>query len=157
MTKKNKTKGKMPKKYRVFYYGFWVLFIFGFGSFFGLFYLASTGGLGEMPDFRQLENPNTNLASQIISSDNKLLGKFHFGENRTPIEYDELPKQLIDALIAELFKPNSIFCKAVSGVQKFIATSAPLIFLILESLSILKITSCPLAREIFSISFPIFP
>ena len=100
MTKKNKTKGKIPKKYRVFYYGFWVLFIFGFGSFFGLFYLASTGGLGEMPDFRQLENPNTNLASQIISSDNKLLGKFHFGENRTPIEYDELPKQLIDALIA---------------------------------------------------------
>ena len=100
MTKKNKTKGKMPKKYRVFYYGFWVLFIFGFGSLFGLFYLASTGGLGEMPDFRQLENPNTNLASQIISSDNKLLGKFHFGENRTPIEYDELPKQLIDALIA---------------------------------------------------------
>ena len=100
MTKKNKTKVKMPKKYRVFYYGFWVLFIFGFGSFFGLFYLASTGGLGEMPDFRQLENPNTNLASQIISSDNKLLGKFHFGENRTPIEYDELPKQLIDALIA---------------------------------------------------------
>ena len=100
MIKKNKTKGKMPKKYRVFYYGFWVLFIFGFGSFFGLFYLASTGGLGEMPDFRQLENPNTNLASQIISSDNKLLGKFHFGENRTPIEYDELPKQLIDALIA---------------------------------------------------------
>ena len=100
MTKKNKTKGKMPKKYRVFYYGFWVLFIFGFGSFFGLFYLASTGGLGEMPDFRQLENPNTNLASQIVSSDNKLLGKFHFGENRTPIEYDELPKQLIDALIA---------------------------------------------------------
>ena len=62
--------------------------------------MASTGGLGEMPDFRQLENPNTNLASQIISSDNKLLGKFHFGENRTPIEYDELPKQLIDALIA---------------------------------------------------------
>ena len=100
MTKKNKTKGKMPKKYRVFYYGFWVFFIFGFGSFFGLFYLASTGGLGEMPDFRQLENPNTNLASQIVSSDNKLLGKFHFGENRTPIEYDELPKQLIDALIA---------------------------------------------------------
>ena len=100
MTKKNKTKGKMPKKYRVIYYRFWVLFIFGFGSFFGLFYLASTGGLGEMPDFRQLENPNTNLASQIISSDNKLLGKFHFGENRTPIEYDELPKQLIDALIA---------------------------------------------------------
>ena len=53
-----------------------------------------------MPDFRQLENPSTNLATQIISSDNKILGKFHFGENRTPIEYNEIPKNLVDALIA---------------------------------------------------------
>ena len=53
-----------------------------------------------MPDFRQLENPNTNLASQIISSDNKVLGKIHFGENRTPIEYNELPNELVDALIS---------------------------------------------------------
>ena len=99
MAKKRK-KNVMPKKYRIFYYGFWTLFIIGFSSLFGLFYSASTGGLGEMPDFRQLENPNTNLASQIISSDNKVLGKIHFGENRTPIEYNDLPKDLIDALIA---------------------------------------------------------
>ena len=99
MAKKSK-KNVMPKKYRIFYYGFWALFIIGFSSLFGLFYSASTGGLGEMPDFRQLENPNTNLASQIISSDNKVLGKIHFGENRTPIEYNDLPKDLIDALIA---------------------------------------------------------
>ena len=99
MAKKRK-KNVMPKKYRIFYYGFWALFIIGFSSLFGLFYSASTGGLGEMPDFRQLENPNTNLASQIISSDNKVLGKIHFGENRTPIEYNDLPKDLIDALIA---------------------------------------------------------
>ena len=99
MAKKRK-KNVMPKKYRIFYYGFWALFIIGFSSLFGLFYSASTGGLGEMPDFRQLENPNTNLASQIISSDNKVLGKIHFGENRTPIKYNDLPKDLIDALIA---------------------------------------------------------
>ena len=99
MAKKRK-KEVIPKKYRIFYYGFWALFIIGFSSLFGLFYSASTGRLGEMPDFRQLENPNTNLASQIISSDNKILGKIHFGENRTPIEYNDLPKDLIDALIA---------------------------------------------------------
>ena len=99
MAKKRKKK-VMPKKYRVFYYGFWALFIIGFSSIFGLFYSASTGRLGEMPDFRQLENPNTNLASQIISSDNKVLGKIHFGENRIPIEYKDLPQDLIDALIA---------------------------------------------------------
>ena len=99
MAKKRK-KGVMPKKYRIFYYGFWALFIIGFSSLFGLFHSASTGGLGEMPDFRQLENPNTNLASQIISSDNKVLGKIHFGENRTPIKYNDLPRDLIDALIS---------------------------------------------------------
>ena len=98
MTKKNTN--SIPKKYRLFYYSFWILFFIGIVSVFWLFYSASTGKLGEMPDFRQLENPNTNLASQIISSDNKVLGKIHFGENRTPVEYSDLPKHLIDALIA---------------------------------------------------------
>ena len=80
--------------------------VFGFSFFLvssiftAIFYAASLGYLGDMPDFRQLENPNTNLASQIISSDNKILGKFHFGENRIPIQFDDLPKNLIDALIS---------------------------------------------------------
>ena len=100
MARKRTKKRAVPKKYRLFYYGFWAIFIFGVFSVFTIFYSASTGKLGEMPDFRQLENPNTNLASQIISSDNKILGKFHFGENRTPIEYNEIPKNLVDALIA---------------------------------------------------------
>ena len=100
MVRKRTKKRGVPKKYRLFYYGFWAIFIFGIFSVFTIFYSASTGKLGEMPDFRQLENPNTNLASQIISSDNKILGKFHFGENRTPIEYNEIPKNLVDALIA---------------------------------------------------------
>ncbi len=95
-----KNKNSIPKKYRLFYYGFWTIFFVGIISVFWLFYSASTGKLGEMPDFRQLENPNTNLASQIISSDNQVLGKIHFGENRTPVEYSDLPKHLIDALIA---------------------------------------------------------
>ena len=95
-----KNKNSIPKKYRLFYYGFWTIFFVGIISVFWLFYSASTGKLGEMPDFRQLESPNTNLASQIISSDNEVLGKIHFGENRTPVEYSDLPKHLIDALIA---------------------------------------------------------
>ena len=100
MARRRSKKRGIPKKYKPFYYGFWAVFIFGIFSVFTIFYSASTGKLGEMPDFRQLENPSTNLASQIISSDNKILGKFHFGENRTPIEYDQIPKNLIDALIA---------------------------------------------------------
>ena len=97
MAKKKKI---MPKKFKLFFYSFWVIFFSGITIFSGIFYAASMGYLGEMPDFRQLENPNTNLATQIISSDNKVLGKFHFGENRIPIQFDDLPKSLVDALIA---------------------------------------------------------
>ena len=90
----------MPKKFRIYFYGFWFLFFSGIFIFSGIFYAASLGYLGEMPDFKQLENPNTNLATQIVSSDNKVLGKFHFGENRIPVEFDDLPVNLVDALIS---------------------------------------------------------
>ena len=96
----SKKKSSMPKKYKLYLYGFWIIFFSGIIGLTGMFYAASEGYLGEMPDFRQLENPNTNLATQIISSDNKILGKFHFGENRIPVQFDDLPKNLIDALIS---------------------------------------------------------
>ncbi len=67
---------------------------------YGVFYLASQGKFGEMPDFRQLENPKTNFASEIISSDNQILGKYYFNDNRTPVNYDEINKETVDALIA---------------------------------------------------------
>ena len=62
--------------------------------------MASVGYFGDMPDFRQLENPKTNFASEIISSDNKVLGKYYFNDNRTPIEYEEINPETINALIA---------------------------------------------------------
>ena len=53
-----------------------------------------------MPDLQQLENPRTNLATQIISSDGVILGKYYLDDNRTPITYDELPQNMVQALIA---------------------------------------------------------
>ncbi|MDC3109635.1 transglycosylase domain-containing protein [Flavobacteriales bacterium] len=88
------------KKYRFQVFLFWFLFTSGVTSFFGVFYLASVGYFGDMPDFRQLENPKTNFASEIISSDNKVLGKYYFNDNRTPIEYEEINPETINALIA---------------------------------------------------------
>ncbi|MEC8238660.1 MAG: transglycosylase domain-containing protein, partial [Bacteroidota bacterium] len=79
---------------------FWCVFFFGVFSLVGVFVAAGFGLFGEMPEFRQLENPKTNLATQIFSSDNKILGKFYYNENRTPLDYEEIPKDLIDALIA---------------------------------------------------------
>ena len=88
------------KKYRFQIILFWLLFSVGVISMYGLFYLASIGKFGEMPDFRQLENPKTNFASEIISSDNEVLGKYYFNDNRTPIKYEDINTKTVEALIA---------------------------------------------------------
>ena len=64
-----------------------------------LFLLASWGVFGSLPDETSLENPEKDLATQIISSDGKVIGKF-FKENRTPVQYEDLPEHLVNALIA---------------------------------------------------------
>lgn len=87
-------------KYRKFVRFIWVAFSAAIIGIVGIFGAGSAGLLGSMPDFRQLENPKTNLATQIISADNTVLGKFYFNDNRTPISYDEIPNSMIDALIA---------------------------------------------------------
>ena len=79
---------------------FWIVFSIGVFSFVSIFLAAGFGLLGKMPEFRQLENPQTNLATQIYSSDNKVIGKFYYNDNRTPLYYEEIPKNLIGALIA---------------------------------------------------------
>lgn len=79
---------------------FWILFIVGVFGVVSIFISASLGLLGDMPDFRQLENPKTNLATQIMSADGKVLGKFYFNDNRTPILYKDLPQNMVRALIA---------------------------------------------------------
>ena len=78
---------------------FWKLFGYTFGGILLFFLLASWGFFGKMPSFDELENPDTNIATEIISSDGVTLGKF-YKENRTPVKYQDLPKHLVDALVA---------------------------------------------------------
>ena len=73
-----------------------------FSPFIGLFLvvsLTSIGFFGPLPTFEQLENPKNNLATEIISEDGVLLGKYFF-ENRSNVKYHELPENLINALIS---------------------------------------------------------
>ncbi|MCF6280042.1 MAG: transglycosylase domain-containing protein [Flavobacteriaceae bacterium] len=63
------------------------------------FLLASWGALGVMPTFEDLENPESNLATEVISIDGKTLGKYAI-ENRTPIKYKDIPQNLVEALVA---------------------------------------------------------
>ena len=88
------------KNYKFQIFIFWFIFSLGIVTMYGVFYLASIGKFGEMPDFRQLENPKTNFASEIISSDNQILGKYYFNDNRTPVDYDEINIETVNALIA---------------------------------------------------------
>ncbi len=78
---------------------FWQFLFYGIGGIFAFFLLASWGVFGSMPSFEELENPNSNLATEIISSDGVVLGKF-YNENRTSIKYKDLPKHLVDALVS---------------------------------------------------------
>lgn len=101
MAKKKTTKSKSETlDFSKYVRWFWILFLSGITAFVFLFLFASWGFLGEMPDHTRLENPDTNLASEIISSDIETLGKFYFDDNRTPIGYEDLPKNIIEALIA---------------------------------------------------------
>ena len=65
-----------------------------------IFYRAANGYYGPMPDLQQLENPKTNLATQIFSTDGVVLGKYYYEDNRTPIEFDDLPENIVNGLIA---------------------------------------------------------
>ena len=67
MPKKNIKKQKNHN--RKFIRLFWGLFIFVVVGGLILFYGAASGLYGPMPDLQELENPKTNLATQIISAE----------------------------------------------------------------------------------------
>ncbi|WP_139956987.1 penicillin-binding protein 1A [Flavicella sediminum] len=104
---------------------FWIAVGSGFGSIFLLFLLTSLGVFGELPTFEELENPEHNLATEIISSDGKTLGKIAI-ENRTPVKYKDLPENLVQALVStedeRFFEHAGIdfqsFARAVSKLGK---------------------------------------
>ena len=78
---------KKPNTFLMYTKFFWKAYFFGFLGILAYFFLTS------------LENPDANLATEIYSADNKLMGKF-YKENRSPIDYNDLPKHLVEAVIA---------------------------------------------------------
>ena len=78
---------------------FWKIFFYGLGGLLLFFLFASWGLFGSMPSFEDLENPDSNLATEIISADGVVLGKY-FEKNRSQLKYSDLPKNLVDALVA---------------------------------------------------------
>jgi len=88
--------GKNRRKYII---GFWVSYI-ALVILIAVFFIAmSFGVFGKMPTFEELENPKSNLATEVYSADGNLLGKYYI-ENRSNTQYQELSPNVINALIA---------------------------------------------------------
>lgn len=78
----------------------WAVFFIGIFSLMLFFYGVSKGLLGKMPSFAEIENPNSELATEIFSADSDIpIGKY-FSKNRSNAQAHELPQNLIDALVA---------------------------------------------------------
>ena len=98
VSKKKNTRKKPGAKNRFFSY-LWKVVAIGFlvGSLF--FMLVFFGVLGPVPSKYQLQRINTLLASEVISADGKVLGRYYV-ENRSNVKFEEISKNVIDALIA---------------------------------------------------------
>ncbi|MDR1181230.1 MAG: transglycosylase domain-containing protein [Bacteroidales bacterium] len=107
--KKKKNKNKTIKR-------LWIIFGCGWVFVCLFFVFISLGWLGFMPSFEELENPKTNLATEIISEDGYVLGKYYV-ENRSNIPFEQLPQNLVNALIAtediRYYKHSGIDWKAL--------------------------------------------
>jgi penicillin-binding protein 1A len=78
---------------------FWSIVITPFALLFVLIILINWDVFGHMPTFEDLENPQSKLATEIISEDGILLGTYHI-ENRSHTSYEELSSYLVKALVS---------------------------------------------------------
>lgn len=82
-------------------YTLWVLLFLGIAATAAIFYAISKGWIGYMPPIEELENPNYKFATEIISSDGETIGTWSYNRNnRVYVSYQELPDNLINALVA---------------------------------------------------------
>ena len=75
-----------------------ILFVLGTGV---AFYAINEGWIGYMPPIEDLQNPINRFATQIYSSDGKLMGTWNYNrENRVMVDYTKLSPHLVHALVA---------------------------------------------------------
>ncbi|MGB0402878.1 MAG: penicillin-binding protein 1A [Salibacteraceae bacterium] len=77
----------------------WILLLAPIGSFWLLMIGVSNGLFGELPSIDELENPKSNLATEVYTADGRLLGKY-FKENRSNAEFKTISPHLINALVS---------------------------------------------------------
>jgi len=78
---------------------FWIVILSPFVFLMLLLFSVSIGVWGFMPSFEELENPRSNLASEIYSADGVLLGTFYI-HNRSNVNYEEISPNMVNALLS---------------------------------------------------------
>jgi penicillin-binding protein 1A len=77
----------------------WMIVLAPLALIFLIVSLTALGVFGDLPTFEELENPNSSLASEVYSADNKTLGKYYI-QNRVNVHYHDLSPYLVNALKA---------------------------------------------------------
>ena len=87
---------------RKWFIGFlWTLLVLAVCAAAAVFYSIEQGWIGYMPPIEDLQNPINRFATQIYSSDGKLIGTWNYNrENRVMVDYSKLSPVLVQALVA---------------------------------------------------------
>jgi len=94
--KKPKKKGRVKKVFKILFFVFLALTVVGIGVVLGV--LNSIIRDTEQIDLAELKN--LKLTSVVLDKDGNQIGKMSAGENRLIIDYEDLPQDLIDAVVA---------------------------------------------------------
>lgn len=125
-TEKPKKTKKAKGTYSKWIKPFWILYVSCILILVILFTFISMGWLGFMPSLAELENPETNQATEVYSSDGVLLGKYYF-ENRSSCKFEDISPSLVNALIAtedaRFYKHSGIDLRALFRVGFGLITS----------------------------------
>lgn len=95
----NKQVKLTPQDIKRYNWYIWRTVIAGFVFVVLLIALTDLGVFGALPSFEYIENPKSNLASEIISSDKQVLGTYYV-QNRSSINYKDLSPNVVNALVA---------------------------------------------------------
>ncbi len=96
---------------------FWILITLP--VLFLLFMVLLVWMFADIPSFKELENPDSKLATQVIAEDGEILATFHI-ENRTFVTYEELSPNIVHAAVAtedaRFYKHSGIDFKGLARV-----------------------------------------
>ena len=96
---------------------FWIIITFPVLFIFLMLFLVWV--FADIPSFKELENPDSKLATQIMADDGEILTTFHI-ENRTYVTYEELSPTIVQAAVAtedrRFYKHSGIDFKGLGRV-----------------------------------------